>query len=85
MQESQGEWDLGEMGRRDVLQEEAGGSQTTLSLWATWEDAALYPKSSGKILKGFKSHEQRCIWWLRMTQHRSLSEILSANSPFSRP
>lgn len=40
------------------------------------EDAALYPKGSGKVLKGLRTPEQMCILWLGMTQIRSHSAIL---------
>lgn len=36
----------------------AGGSPTMLSCGPHGEDGALYPKSSRKVLKGFKPHEQ---------------------------
>lgn len=41
VQESRREWCLERRGRRDVLQEEAGGSHAMLSLVGHGEDAAL--------------------------------------------
>lgn len=37
-----------------MLQEEAGENQTRLSLVGLGPGTAIYPKNSGKVLKGFK-------------------------------
>lgn len=74
------------MGFRENGEEGGGtrggwGEPDNASLMGHGEDAALYPKNSGKILKGFKPHElSRCAFCGLEWAH---SEILGANSPFS--
>lgn len=50
LQEDQSAWGLERTGRKEVLQEEAGGSQTVQNLGGHRKDAAFYPKNSGKVL-----------------------------------
>lgn len=73
-QESQSKWGLEIVGEGCVTRG-GWGSQTMLSFVGHGKDAAFYPKSGGKVLKGFKLHEQMSVLWLGMIQNRSHSGI----------